>query len=117
MNKRFPTLLGFMLVALAVWLQVTSMPAIQLVLSRLEAIAYDMQQRTQILTHPKKLDNSTIVIVDVDDVSLAKEGRWPWPRSKLAALVNQLQGLGAVVIAFDMIFPQEEKNIINEVEA
>ncbi|MBV8802460.1 MAG: adenylate/guanylate cyclase domain-containing protein [Gammaproteobacteria bacterium] len=116
MNKRFPTLLSLLLIALAIWLQVTSIPSIQLVLSRLESLVYDVQERAHVLTHPKNLNNSSIVIVDVDDISLEKEGRWPWPRAKLGALVNQLQTLGAVVIAFDMIFPQEEKNIINEVE-
>jgi len=117
MNKRFPTLLGLLLMALAVWLQVTSIPAIQLVLSRLESIVYDMQEHAHVLTHPKKLNNSSIVIVDIDDISLEKEGRWPWPRAKLGLLVTQLQRLGAVVIAFDMIFPQEERNIIDIVEA
>lgn len=117
MNKRFPTLLGLFLVAIAVWLQVTSMPAIKLVLSRLESLVYDMQEHAHVLTHSAKLNNSSIVIVDIDDISLEKEGRWPWPRTKLAALISQLQALGAVVIAFDMIFPQEEKNIINDVEA
>jgi adenylate cyclase len=116
MNKRIPILLSLILVGLAIWLQVTSIPSVKLVLSRLESIVYDMGQRAHVLTHPKILSNSPVVIVDIDDISLEKEGRWPWPREKLAALVTQLQALGTVVIAFDMIFPQEEKNIIDEVD-
>ena len=31
-----------------------------------------------------------IVIVDIDEKSLRREGHWPWPRDKLARLVDQL---------------------------
>src|SRR5690348_2904593 len=117
MNKRFPIFLGILLVIFAIWLQITQISSIRLVLSRLESIVYDMQQRTDLLTHRVKMTNSSVVIVDIDDISLEKEGRWPWPRTKLAALVTELQALGTVVIAFDMIFPQEEKKIIDDVEA
>jgi adenylate cyclase len=115
MNKRIPIFLGFLFVIFAVWLHMTSIPAIRLILLRLEHIAYDMELRAQVLTHPKQLSNSPIVIVDVDDASLNKEGRWPWPRAKLGKLVDELQAAGAVVIAFDMIFPQEELNIVDEI--
>jgi adenylate cyclase len=115
MNKRIPIFLGFLFVVFAVWLHITAIPSIRLVLLRLEHIAYDMEIRTQLLTHPQKLKNSPIAIIDVDDRSLYKEGRWPWPRSKLAVLIDNLQAAGAVVVAFDMIFPQEERNIVDEV--
>ncbi len=36
-----------------------------------------------------------IVIVQVDDASLRKVGSWPWPRSKQASLISELDGLGA----------------------
>jgi adenylate cyclase len=116
MSKRIPIFLGILFVIFAVWLQLTSIPSIRLVLLRLENIAYDMSLRTQLLTHPKKLNMSSVAIVDVDDVSLNKEGRWPWPRAKLGELVHDLQAAGAVVVAFDMIFPQIEENIADEVE-
>jgi adenylate cyclase len=28
------------------------------------------------------------VIVDIDEPSLAEVGRWPWPRDRVAALVD-----------------------------
>jgi adenylate cyclase len=115
MNKRIPIILGFLFVAFAVWLQITSAPTVRLVLLRLEHIAYDMGLRAQVLTHSTRLNHSSVVVVDVDDASLNKEGRWPWPRAKLGRLVDELQAAGAVVIAFDMIFPQEESNIVEEV--
>lgn len=114
MSKRIPILLGFILVALAVWLQITSVGFLQRFISRLEDLAYDIQLRTKILTHPAPFQSS-VAIVDVDDKSVSKEGRWPWPRSKLAILTSRLQEAGAVVIVYDMFFAAKESNIADDV--
>lgn len=115
MSKRIPILLGFILMALAIWLRITDIEFVQHWISRLNAIAYDMQLRAELVAHRKKSFQTSIAIVDIDNISLEKEGRWPWPRSKLADLVNELQKSGAVVLAFDMLFPQEEPNIASSV--
>ena len=50
-----------------------------------------------------------IVIIDIDESSLAAEGRWPWPREKLAKLVNQLfEDQKVAVVGFDMVFAEPE---------
>jgi adenylate cyclase len=110
MSKRFPILLGFVLVAISVWLQITSVDYVKHLLIRLENLAYDIQLRTKVFTH-KEPPQTNIAIVDIDDKSLAAEGRWPWPRSRIADLITQLQKQGAVVIGIDMIFPEREDNI------
>lgn len=114
MNKRIPILLGFILVALAVWLQITTVEFLQHFINRLEDLAYDVQLRTKLLTHPTPFQTS-VAIIDIDDESIAKEGRWPWPRSKLAELGNRLQAAGAVVIVYDMFFAAKEINVAEEV--
>lgn len=45
-----------------------------------------------------------IVIVTFDDQALRQIGRWPWPRSAHAALVDQLTRAGAKRIFFDVNF-------------
>ncbi|MEW5910445.1 MAG: adenylate/guanylate cyclase domain-containing protein, partial [Thermodesulfobacteriota bacterium] len=61
-----------------------------------------------------------VVMALVDEKSLNSEGRWPWPRSKIALLIEQLSGNGAAVIAFDIGFldPDENTNLklIREVD-
>lgn len=114
MNKRIPILLGFILLAVAVWLQITTVGIFKHFINRLEDLAYDVQLRTKLLTHPTPFQSS-VAIVDIDDQSVAKEGRWPWPRSKLAALTTRLQEAGAVVIVFDMFFAAKENNVVDEV--
>lgn len=50
-----------------------------------------------------------VVIVDIDEESLRALGQWPWPRTLVADLVEKLNGLGAVAIAFDILFPEQDR--------
>ncbi|HEY7753816.1 MAG TPA: adenylate/guanylate cyclase domain-containing protein [Steroidobacteraceae bacterium] len=52
-----------------------------------------------------------IVIVDIDEASLAAEGQWPWPRRKIAALNDALfDGYGIRAAGFDVLFGEPERN-------
>jgi adenylate cyclase len=74
-------------------------------LVRLRLLAHDMFQRIA----PRTVDpDFPVRIVDIDAESLAALGRWPWPRDLLANLVDRLGELGAVVVAFDFVFPEPE---------
>src|SRR5262249_45165886 len=55
-----------------------------------------------------RLPTSAVVIVGIDERSLARYGRWPWPRSLLAQLVGRLTADGAKTIAFDAVFDQPD---------
>ena len=48
-------------------------------------------------------------IIDIDEKSLAKYGQWPWPRTRIAELVNALTKLDAAVIAFDVVFAEPDR--------
>src|SRR6202011_102401 len=58
---------------------------------------------------PRQKTAKPVTIVDIDEKSLAKLGQWPWPRTRIADLVTNLTRLGAVVIAFDIIFAQPDR--------
>ncbi len=47
-----------------------------------------------------------IVLIDIDDQSLAALADWPWPRRLYADLVNTLHELGAKTIALDVILAE-----------
>jgi len=49
------------------------------------------------------------VLVGVDDASLAEFGQWPWPRYRLAMLVDRLQQRGAEVVALDFLMPEPDR--------
>ncbi|WP_407157927.1 CHASE2 domain-containing protein [Bradyrhizobium sp. STM 3557] len=52
-----------------------------------------------------------VTIVDIDEKSLASPrlGQWPWPRTRIADIVTNLAKLGAVVIAFDVVFAEPDR--------
>ena len=110
MNKRIPILIGLILLALAVWVQTTSVDVVRQLIIRLDNVGYDLELRAKVFTHYKKPD-SPVVIIDIDDKSLQKEGRWPWPRAKMANLISRLKEEGIVVVAMDIMFSEQESDI------
>ena len=58
---------------------------------------------------PRKKTARPVTIIDIDDKSLEKLGQWPWPRTRIAELVSELTRLGAVVIAFDVVFAEPDR--------
>ena len=58
---------------------------------------------------PRQTESRPVVIVDLDEASLKDIGQWPWPRTIVADLVTKLIQLGAVAIAFDVIFAEPDR--------
>lgn len=59
---------------------------------------------------PRQSDEQDpVVVVGIDEASLDAIGQWPWPRSYLARLTDQLHGMGARAIAFDIVFPEPDR--------
>lgn len=51
-----------------------------------------------------------IIIVAIDEKSLDRLGRWPWPRTRIAELIDKLKAYGAKVVAFDMVFSEPDES-------
>ena len=74
-------------------------------LAKLEGLAYDARLK---LTLPNSGDPQ-VVIIDIDETSLEREGRWPWSRDKLARLTTQLfDRYGARAVGFDILFAERD---------
>src|ERR1700678_4508483 len=73
---------------------------------RLESLTLDMRFRLR-QTPPR---TAPVVIVDIDNASIAEIGRWPWSRTVFARLVEQLAAAGAKVVAFDLLFSEPERS-------
>ena len=73
-------------------------------LATIETKLYDLHF---VLRGPRSAGDQ-VVIVAADEKSLAALGRWPWPRSVLADLVNALTEDGAKVIAFDILLSEPQ---------
>src|SRR6202795_2667013 len=60
---------------------------------------------------PRDKTARPVTIVDIDEKSLAdpRLGQWPWPRTRIADIIANLTRLGAVVIAFDVVFSEPDR--------
>ena len=82
------------------------------VLDNFERIIYDTRLR---LTMPRTIDQR-IVILDIDQKSLAErerggEGRWPWPRDRLAVMLDMVfDHYQIAVLGFDVVFAERDNS-------
>ena len=99
--RRTPTSERFAVGALLVGL--TLLLAQQDWLWRLDCLFYDIH--LALSSRPAPDD---ILIVAVDEASLAELGRWPWPRRVHAALLERLAGEGARVVALNILVTEPD---------
>ncbi len=58
---------------------------------------------------PREYQKAPVRIIDIDEKSLEKHGQWPWPRSRMAVLVDNLRALGPAAIVFDMLLAEPDR--------
>lgn len=74
-------------------------------LQTLRQSVFDQYQRVQ----PRVYQPAPVRIIDIDEDSLAKVGQWPWPRSRIAELVERLRKAGVAAIGFDVLFAEPDR--------
>jgi adenylate cyclase len=97
-----PASLTLCAILVVVILFVSGIPILDLI----ELKTYDLRFLSRGHVQP----SPAVVMAVIDEKSLETEGRWPWPRSKLAALVDILSHDGARVIGFDIGFLEPDEN-------
>lgn len=60
--------------------------------------------------HPRPYTPVPVRVVDIDEASLRAYGQWPWPRTRVADLVERLHSAGASVIALDVLLSEPDRN-------
>lgn len=77
------------------------------IVTQLDAIIYDYKLR---LTMPKTVSDR-VVILDIDEKSLAELGHWPWGRDRLATLITKLfDQYGIRMLGFDVVFAEADES-------
>jgi adenylate cyclase len=100
-NRAYVWLFGLLYAAtlLLAWIQPAE-------LADLRNFVFDTYQR---LDTPAYDPASPVRIVAIDEASLQKLGQWPWPRSRLAEIVDKLGALGASAVIFDVILAEPDR--------
>ena len=61
------------------------------------------------LVQPRTLDER-VVVIDIDEASMQAEGRWPWSRTRMAALVRELvERQQVAALGLDVVFAEPER--------
>ncbi len=109
-KKQSITLLCCATILLMCWIQITSNPAEDRFIQRLDYLLYDLRMRTMLPYQQVSASQHKVVIIDVDEKSLKKVGRWPWSRRVMKSLIANLEGAGVTAIGFDIVFAEPELN-------
>ena len=91
-----------LILAGAIVLKTADPPALQ----HVRYVVFDWFQR---LDPRPYAEDVPVRIVDIDDASLERLGQWPWPRTRVAHLIDRLNEMGAAVIAFDVVFAEADR--------
>lgn len=76
-----------------------------ILLNELRVRVFDFFQ----VLHPREATQRPVVIVDIDEKSLNSLGQWPWPRTRIADIITRLTQMGALVVAFDVVFAEPDR--------
>ena len=101
--RRFgPILPGLLVLAALVALRLAD-PA---PMAALRLQGFDLLQRLA----PRDYDPAVPVrVVAIDDESLRRLGQWPWPRDRLARLVDRLAQAGAAAVVLDLVLAEPDR--------
>lgn len=97
--------LGWLIPILSVSLGISLLLRDPLPLQVLRNTVFDQYQNWK----PRPYQEAPVRIIDIDEESLARLGQWPWPRTRIAQIVNKLQSNGAAAIAFDVMFAEPDR--------
>ncbi len=59
---------------------------------------------------PAAAATTEVVVVDIDDQSLAALGQWPWPRNRMASLLDVIAAQNPKVVGFDILFAESDQH-------
>jgi serine/threonine-protein kinase len=74
-------------------------------LERLKYGLYDISARLRV-----KPFIAPVSVIAIDEQSIANFGRWPWPRSYIAFMIDLLESYEAKVIGLDIVYSEKDLN-------
>lgn len=57
-----------------------------------------------------------VVVIDIDDNSLSAVGQWPWPRYRMASLIESINDKKPSAIGLDILFSEPDRTSLNNIK-
>ncbi|MGV6821099.1 MAG: CHASE2 domain-containing protein, partial [Parvularcula sp.] len=100
-KRTFPALAGLaVLVGAAAW-----MLFFPYALSNFGNQLFDEFQRR----NPREYADMGVRVIDIDEESIERLGQWPWPRTLIGEMTENLFNAGAGVVAYDVVFSEPDR--------
>ncbi|NNC72252.1 MAG: adenylate/guanylate cyclase domain-containing protein [Sphingomonadaceae bacterium] len=102
LSRLGPEMAGLLVLLLVAFVQFADIAPLE----RVRMQVFDSYQQAA----PREGTGDTrVVVVDIDEDSIAALGQWPWPRTDLAELTRQLGEAGAETVVFDIVFSEPDR--------
>lgn len=59
--------------------------------------------------HPRTPESQPVTIVEIDEETLATVGQWPWPRNRLAGLIDTIAAQKPLAVGLDIYMPEPDQ--------
>jgi signal transduction histidine kinase len=94
--------------ALALSLAAAAAVAVTLILAFHADDALELPLRDAALRRLPSHAAQSVVVVAIDEKSIRQLGRWPWPRTRLAEIVDRAADFGARGVVLDLLLPENQ---------
>lgn len=74
-------------------------------MAAIRQLLFDGYQRS----FPRKRNLQTVAIVAIDETSLSTVGQWPWPRNRIAVLIDAIASYQPAAIGLDVYMPEPDQ--------
>ncbi|MEL6876245.1 MAG: adenylate/guanylate cyclase domain-containing protein, partial [Pseudomonadota bacterium] len=92
---------AFLVLLMMLLLRATDPAIVQIARSQ----SFDLYQRIK----PRVYQPVPVAILDIDEASIRTFGQWPWPRTRMAELVDKLTAYGVATVGFDIVFSEADR--------
>lgn len=97
--------LGILLPSLSVAIGLVLLIIDPLPMQTLRNNVFDQYQRW----HPRDYADVPVRIVDIDEETLTRLGQWPWPRTRLAELLEKLKAADVAAVGYDVLLSEADR--------
>lgn len=102
--RKFLILLPWLLLAALVYVHHKQGAVFKSTLNNLQNYTFDTYQRLK----PRQDRSVEVYVVDIDEKSLKEVGQWPWPRHKIAEIIENLFEKGVLSVGLDIVFAESD---------